>query len=540
VIYIETGNIDKIDDFTKSFSKAMPLDEDKQIYTLESTIDSGDDFIKGQMKRQNIPYYTDLLQCSVLEESGEDSGYETYKGIFIDRDSGDFKVLSGRFPDKKAMIRKYGDESKPYIARKVFEAPVFKWIEENAKSALDAYLMYSTAMSKWKHISMLKDYYYKAMEEMPEMFSKARQLDVVTGNEGDLHEDTITDYHITTPKRIEAKLQFFDANNDMIEEQWDKILLKASDKNKTKSPLILNRIKDFFKDSEELKNNTEYVKVLFKDGKESIVTKEEIKNGFAGDDSYAKGYNIPDDEYSFRSHRLWQKIPVQKDKPNGQIKDFVPDYKEPEQNEFDDENQEYKYVLMGGHGRVNGVMFPVDAQGNQVKMDELNSINVGFELDNFKHGLKDAQVWKQAKRQLSNVPEELQDSVYGIAFILPVSENSPAIIGTPNSTRDLEIALQHKGQDYSSWYQDGYIKLFMKKSDVFKNASIAELIKATDEELDISSLLGWSKFNPKKKTKQYAAAKNTGKSFYAKQFATADQFNSFRNKVNKLRNKEEQ
>ena len=518
----------------------MPLDEDKQIYTLESTIDSGDDFIKGQMKRQNIPYYTDLLQCSVLEESGEDSGYETYKGIFIDRDSGDFKVLSGRFPDKKAMIRKYGDESKPYIARKVFEAPVFKWIEENAKSALDAYLMYSTAMSKWKRISMLKDYYYKAMEEMPEMFSKARQLDVVTGNEGDLHEDTITKYNLSTPKSRHAKLQFYDASGNMIEEQLDVLVFKSSDADKKKNPKILNKIKDFFEDDEELKNNTEYVKVLFKDGDESIITKEEIKNGFAGDDSYAKGYNVPDDEYSFRSHRLWQKIPVQKDKPNGQIKDFVPDYKEPEQNELDDENQEYKYVLMGGHGRVTGMMFPVDAQGNQVKMDELNSINVGFELDNLKHGLKDAQVWKQAKRQLSNVPEELQDSVYGIAFILPVSENSPAIIGTPNSTRDLEVALQHKGQDYSSWYQDGYIKLFMKKSDVFKNASIAELEKATNEELDISSLLGWSKFNPKKKTKQYAAAKNTGKSFYAKQFATADQFNSFRNKVNQLRNKEEQ
>lgn len=542
MIYIEADNTDKIDDFTRTFSKVMPLDEDGQIYTLESTIDSGDDFIKGQMKRQNIPYYTDLLECSVLDESGEDSGYESYKGIFIDRDSGDFKVLSGRFPDKKAMIKKYGDENKPYIARKVFEAPVFKWIEENAENALDAYLMYSTAMSKWKHISMLKDYYYKAIEEMPEMFSKNRQLDVITGNEGGLHEDTITAYHLDTPKNRMAKLQFYDANGNMIEEQLDTLVFKSSEKDKKKNPKILNKIKDFFEDDEELKDKTEYVKVLFRDGDESIVTKEEMKNGFVGDDSYAKGYNVQDNEYASRSHKIWQKVPVEKPDnatTNGKVQDFVPNYTSAAQDS-DDEEGEYRYMLIGGHGRVNGVMFPVDAQGNQVKMDKLNSIKVGFELENYKHGLKDAQVWKQAKRQLSNVPEELQSSVYGIAFILPVSENSPAIIGTPSSTKDLEVALQHKGQDYSSWYQDGYIKLFMKKADVLKNASIAELEKATDEDLDISSLTGWSKFNQKKKTKQYAAAKNAGKSFYTKQFSTADQFNSFRNQVNNLRNKEEQ
>ena len=488
MIYIEADNTDKIDDFTRTFSKVMPLDEDGQIYTLESTIDSGDDFIKGQMKRQNIPYYTDLLECSVLDESGEDSGYESYKGIFIDRDSGDFKVLSGRFPDKKAMIRKYGDENKPYIARKVFEAPVFKWIEENAENALDAYLMYSTALSKWRHISMLKDYYFKAMEEMPEMFSKARQMDVVTGNEGDLQEDTITQYYKSTPRGKKAKLQFYNANDELVEEQLDVLEFKATDEDKTKNPRVLRKIKDLFAEYDGLEEETAYVKVLVSDGSSDIITKDEIANGIKGDDSHAKGYNVNDEERNFK-----------------------------------------------GRFRVTGEMYPVDGQGNKAPMDKLNSSHVSFELDNVAHGLKDAQVWKQAKRQLENAIEP--ESVYGIAFILPLDSNSPAVVGTPND-KTLAQALAHSSHDYSKMYSDGYLRLLMKKSDVYKNAGIAEEIRALGDEMDLSSLTGWSNYNPERKARKQAAIKNTGKSFYTRQFNNATEFSTFRSRVNALKNKQ--
>lgn len=188
VLYVETNNLSLFDSFTKNFTTSKCIENLNEMCSVEPLSGLDNVFVESQLNRQNIPYYTDFSDLSVISEAEGGDGIESYKGIFINRNSGDFKILSGRFPDKKAMIYKHGVEGKPYIARKVLEAPMFKWIEKNAKTALDGYLMYSTAPSKWRDITMLKDYYYKAMEEMPEMFSKNRQLDVISGEEG-LHEN---------------------------------------------------------------------------------------------------------------------------------------------------------------------------------------------------------------------------------------------------------------------------------------------------------------------------------------------------------------
>lgn len=184
VLYVETNNLSLFDSFTKNFTTSKCIENLNEMCSVEPLSGLDNVFVESQLNRQNIPYYTDFSDLSVISEAEGGDGIESYKGIFINRNSGDFKILSGRFPDKKAMIYKHGVEGKPYIARKVLEAPMFKWIEKNAKTALDGYLMYSTAPSKWRDITMLKDYYYKAMEEMPEMFSKNRQLDVISGEEG--------------------------------------------------------------------------------------------------------------------------------------------------------------------------------------------------------------------------------------------------------------------------------------------------------------------------------------------------------------------
>ncbi|CAJ0610701.1 unnamed protein product [Cylicocyclus nassatus] len=162
---------------------------EKGMLGLYSTNEHTEEEIIDQLKKFKIPYYTEVTEAVVLTESGNDESDESYKGIFIDRKTGDFKILTGRFPDKKAMINKYGTLGKDYIARKVFEKPVFDWILNNAKSSLDSYLMFSTAFSKWRHNSILDKYYIKLINDMPQLFKNVRAQDRIGGDNKSKHAD---------------------------------------------------------------------------------------------------------------------------------------------------------------------------------------------------------------------------------------------------------------------------------------------------------------------------------------------------------------
>jgi len=107
------------------------------------------------------------IEDDSLKEYAKDGNYEKYKGIVLDTETNQFKVVSGLFTDKKDFYDKMAKRG--LVSRKVFEASVFDWIEKNAKSNLDAYMMFSTAFSKWRGNNMLSDYYVKLLNDIPSL-----------------------------------------------------------------------------------------------------------------------------------------------------------------------------------------------------------------------------------------------------------------------------------------------------------------------------------------------------------------------------------
>jgi len=106
----------------------------------------------------------ELLQ---IVEYAADSAYEEYTGIVLDPEDQVFKTVSGQFHDKKDFYEKL--TKRGYVVRKVFEKRVFDWIEANAKTTLEAYLMFSTAFSKWKGNNLLNPYYVKLLNDIPQL-----------------------------------------------------------------------------------------------------------------------------------------------------------------------------------------------------------------------------------------------------------------------------------------------------------------------------------------------------------------------------------
>ena len=183
MIFVDISNKGLLEQHLEDYATWMPYGfGGKGMLGLYPTNEHSEAEIIEQLQKYQIPYYTEVTEAIVLSESGNDAADESYKGIFIDRKTGDFKILTGRFPDKKAMINKYGTLGKDYIARKVFEKPVFDWILNNAKSSLDSYLMFSTAFSKWRHNSILDKYYMKLINDMPQLFKNVRAQDKIGGD----------------------------------------------------------------------------------------------------------------------------------------------------------------------------------------------------------------------------------------------------------------------------------------------------------------------------------------------------------------------
>jgi len=190
VIFVDISNKELLEQHLGDYATWMPYGfGERGMLGLYPTNEHSEEEIIEQLKKYKIPYYTEVTEAVVLSESGNDEADEAYKGIFIDRKTGDFKILTGRFPDKKAMINKYGTLGKDYIARKVFEKPVFDWILNNAKSSLDSYLMFSTAFSKWRHNSILDKYYIKLINDMPQLFKNVRAQDKIGGANKSKHAD---------------------------------------------------------------------------------------------------------------------------------------------------------------------------------------------------------------------------------------------------------------------------------------------------------------------------------------------------------------
>ena len=133
---------------------------------IDQTVDNKD--IKDTLKTGKMPDDISFtLQDSSLNEYSGESNFEPYTGIVLDPTDNEFKTSSGMFRDKKDFYEKL--TKRGYVVRKVFEKKVFDWIEKNAKTTLEAYLMFSTAFSKWKGNNLLNPYYTKLLNDIPQL-----------------------------------------------------------------------------------------------------------------------------------------------------------------------------------------------------------------------------------------------------------------------------------------------------------------------------------------------------------------------------------
>lgn len=114
-------------------------------------------------------------QHIVLNEDNYGSNYETYRGIVFSPEENAFKVVEGKFRDKKDMYEKM--VKKGYVLRKCFEKRIFDWIEKNSPNNLIAYLMFSTAFSKWRNNNLLSEYYVKLLNDIPIINREGRKGD---------------------------------------------------------------------------------------------------------------------------------------------------------------------------------------------------------------------------------------------------------------------------------------------------------------------------------------------------------------------------
>lgn len=106
------------------------------------------------------------------------SAYENYTGIVFDTAKNEFNIVTGKFRDKKDMYQKMTKQDK-YL-RRAYESRIWDWIQKNAKTPVDGYLMLSTAVSKWINNNVLSKYYKKLLHDLPYINREGRKGDPQT------------------------------------------------------------------------------------------------------------------------------------------------------------------------------------------------------------------------------------------------------------------------------------------------------------------------------------------------------------------------
>ena len=114
----------------------------------------------------NIRRIKDLKHID-LTEYASDSPMEKYASIVLDPDENEFKVITGLYHDKKDAYEKL--TKRGFVVRKTYEQAVYNWITQNAEDDLVAYLMFSTAVSKWRGNNILSEYYVKLLNDVPHL-----------------------------------------------------------------------------------------------------------------------------------------------------------------------------------------------------------------------------------------------------------------------------------------------------------------------------------------------------------------------------------
>lgn len=147
------------------------------------------------------------LERVCIKEHAKSNNYEDYIGVVLDKKHNNFKVVEGKFTDKKDMYRKM--KARGLILRKAYERKVWEWIEANADGVIIAYLMLSTAFSKWRSNNVLHKYYQKLLQDIPEL-NREREK----GNPNTRGGDFITTDDKDAPKRQDESTELEEADEE--------------------------------------------------------------------------------------------------------------------------------------------------------------------------------------------------------------------------------------------------------------------------------------------------------------------------------------
>ena len=147
------------------------------------------------------------LERIKFTEHAKSNNYEDYIGVVLDKRNNNFKVVEGKFTDKKDMYRKM--KARGLILRKAYERKVWKWIAENADGPIVSYLMLSTAFSKWRSNNVLHKYYQKLLNDIPEL-NREREK----GNPNTRGGDFITTDDEPAPKRQDESVELEEERRD--------------------------------------------------------------------------------------------------------------------------------------------------------------------------------------------------------------------------------------------------------------------------------------------------------------------------------------
>ena len=188
-----------------------------------------------------------------LKEYASNSAYERYMAIILDPDKNEFKTISGLFHDKKEVYEKM--RNRGLVCRKVYEARIFDWILDNAKTTMDAYLMLSTAFSKWRGNNMLSDYYVKLLNDLPKINREKRKGDPQSiGDTGGWYKESVLKEVYQAPERqdteymSEKNVRIYPMISYPSGKMKEVLVKKGEDKGKTKLiPEFTNKIIDEYK-----------------------------------------------------------------------------------------------------------------------------------------------------------------------------------------------------------------------------------------------------------------------------------------------------
>lgn len=277
-----------------------------------------------------IKLFPSLERVSITEHA-KSNNYENYIGVVLDKKTNTFKVVEGKFTDKKDMYRKM--KKRGFILRKAYESKVWDWIEDNANSPIISYLMLSTAFSKWRSNNVLHKYYQKLLQDIPEL-NREREK----GNPNTRGGDFITTDDKNAPKRktesieLEEEQRFHDPNQEYY------IRLVGMSDPQYSDPIELEDDEKYISDEDITDKHVRiYNKALLDHIERLLEEYDEVKLSFS--------LNIKDDENKEKKTTInsWFTLPkVQKDKQK--LENKIQNMPKPENGIMDQNTAEKVYL----------------------------------------------------------------------------------------------------------------------------------------------------------------------------------------------------